>query len=62
MLDLLIWLLVLMLVFGIAYAIVQLVAPPPIRNYALGAVLLILLIVLIAALTGGVPTPWRLGR
>ena len=60
MIDLLIWLLVLLLVFGIAYAIVQLVAPPPIRNYALGAVLLILLIVMLLALTGGIQSPWHL--
>lgn len=60
MLDVLIWLLVLMLIFGVAYAIVQLVAPPPVQKYALGAVLLILLIVLIAALTGSVAPPWRL--
>lgn len=59
MFDLLIWLLVLLIVFGIAYAIVQLVAPPPIQKYALAAVLLLLLLVLIAALTGGVAPPWR---
>jgi hypothetical protein len=59
MLDLLVWLLVLLLVFGLAYGIVQLVAPAPIRNYALGAVLLILLIVLLAAVTGGIASPWH---
>lgn len=62
MIDLLVWIVILCLVFGLIYYIVTLIPlPDPFKTVAVIAVLVIFLIVLLSALLGGVPMP-RFGR
>lgn len=58
MIELLIWIVVLCIIFGLIYYIVTLIPlPPPFKNIAMIAILVIFLLVLLFALMGQVPMP-----
>lgn len=58
MIELLIWIVVLCIIFGLIYYIITLIPlPAPFKNIAMIAVLVIFLLVLLFALMGQVPMP-----
>lgn len=58
MIELLIWIVVLCIIFGLIYYIATLLPlPPPFKNIIIIAVLVIFLLVLLFALLGQVPLP-----
>jgi len=58
MIDLLIWIIVLCLIFGLIYwAMGILPIPAPFKNVALVALIVILILILLSAVTGIVPMP-----
>lgn len=62
MIDILIWIVILCIVFGLIYYILTLMPlPPPFKNIALIVLLVIFLLILLFALMGQVPMP-RLSR
>jgi hypothetical protein len=62
MIALLVWILVLVLVFGVILYVIRLLPlPPPFGNIALAVVALIFILIIISMLLGGVPlAPIRL--
>lgn len=62
MIDILIWIVILCIVFGLIYYIITLMPlPPPFKNIAMIVILVIFLLILLFALMGQVPMP-RLSR
>ena len=62
MIEYLIWIVILCIVFGLIYYIVSLLPlPPPFKNIAVIAVLVIFLLILLFSLIGTIPLP-RLTR
>lgn len=58
MIDVLIWIVILCIIFGLVYYIVTLMPlPAPFKNIAMIAILVIFLLVLLFALMGQVPMP-----